>query len=84
MKHLTRLISTVLLISGMAIAGFAQQAAAQAWPAKPLRIVVNFPPGGAADVIARAVAPGLGEALGQQLGMQVEVMEDGSLVVDGM
>ncbi|MBL8380311.1 MAG: tripartite tricarboxylate transporter substrate binding protein [Burkholderiales bacterium] len=43
-------------------------ALAQAWPAgKPIRVVVNFPPGGAADVIARAIAPQLSEALSQQL-----------------
>jgi tripartite-type tricarboxylate transporter receptor subunit TctC len=48
-----------------ALAAVANPAAAQAWPAKPIRVIVNFPPGGAADHIARVVAPPLGEALGQ-------------------
>jgi len=39
--------------------------AQQAWPAKPIRLLVNFAPGGAADVIARALGPQLSQALQQ-------------------
>jgi len=37
----------------------------QTWPSKPLRMVVNFPPGGAADQIGRALGAKLQESLGQ-------------------
>ncbi|MBL8674774.1 MAG: tripartite tricarboxylate transporter substrate binding protein [Rhodospirillales bacterium] len=40
-------------------------ARAQEWPARPLKLVVTFPPGGISDVVARLVAPGLTERLGQ-------------------
>ena len=42
-------------------------AAAQAWPAKPIRIVVPFAPGGGNDVFARQLATRLGETLKQQV-----------------
>jgi tripartite-type tricarboxylate transporter receptor subunit TctC len=43
----------------------AAPALAQAWPAKAVRVIVTFPPGGSSDVVARQVAPLLGEKLGQ-------------------
>jgi hypothetical protein len=49
----------------LAVCSFA--AAAQEFPAKPLRIVVPWPPSGNVDITARALAPALGEALGQQV-----------------
>lgn len=54
-----RILASVVLLSA---AAFAQ---AQGYPSKPVRMVVNFPPGGAADQLGRAVAGKLQEALGQ-------------------
>jgi tripartite-type tricarboxylate transporter receptor subunit TctC len=40
-------------------------AQAQAWPSKPIRFIVPFPPGGSSDLISRAIAPRLTDKLGQ-------------------
>ncbi|MCB2004023.1 MAG: tripartite tricarboxylate transporter substrate binding protein [Rhodoferax sp.] len=60
---------TVLIASAavLALTGLAGQAQAQAWPSKPIKLVVGFPPGGGIDAVARNLQPGLQEALGQQV-----------------
>ena len=52
-------------IAFMALLG-AGAVSAQAWPAKSVRMIVAFPPGGPTDIIARAIAQKLSEQLGQQ------------------
>jgi tripartite-type tricarboxylate transporter receptor subunit TctC len=41
--------------------------AAEAWPTRPVRIIVPFPPGGGTDILARALAPRMTETFGQSV-----------------
>ena len=45
----------------------ARSAAAQAWPARQIRLIIGYPPGGSADITARLIANSLSERLGQQV-----------------
>jgi tripartite-type tricarboxylate transporter receptor subunit TctC len=62
MLHL-RLLRRALLAGGASL--LAAPALAQAWPSRPIRMMVGFAPGGAADSIARLIAPSIGASLGQ-------------------
>ncbi len=52
---------------GFALLAAVPQVHAQAYPNKPIRLIVPFPPGGGNDVIARVISQKLGERLGQQV-----------------
>ena len=60
------LLAKGALVLGTAL-GLAPALHAQPWPQRPVRLIVNFAPGGAADVIARAISPTMSQVLGQSV-----------------
>lgn len=54
-------VDTLLLLP---VTGVCQ---AQTYPAKPVRMLIGFAPGGGADIVARSLAPRIAESLGQQI-----------------
>ncbi|MCX7230056.1 MAG: tripartite tricarboxylate transporter substrate binding protein [Burkholderiales bacterium] len=54
-------------LAALAAAALAPRAASAqaAWPAKPVSLIVSYPPGGGADLMARLVAPRIAESIGQ-------------------
>jgi tripartite-type tricarboxylate transporter receptor subunit TctC len=57
-------------------------AAAQAWPAKPIRFIVPFPPGGSTDIAARPLAQAVGQALGQSIVVENRAGAGGNIGMD--
>ena len=73
-RHLLRRLALAGLLGLCASVGLAQS-----WPAKPIKVVVNFPPGGAADQIARVIGQPLSEALGQPVVIENRAGANGNL-----
>ena len=80
-RHPTRRLALTLALAATLAAPAAW---AQAIPSKPLKLVVNFPPGGAADVIGRALAQQLGEQLKQTVVVENRPGANGNIGADAV
>ena len=67
MKRCTVLLLSTLAFSSAALVECPTAALAQAYPNRPIRLIVGNPPGGATDIIARTIGHPLGTRLGQTI-----------------
>ena len=73
---MTRLLFAALLAISASLAN------AQVWPAKSIRIVLQFPPGGSTDVVARILGQAISQSLGQPVIVENKPGADGAIAGD--
>jgi len=71
----------VVFLAALATAG---GALAQAWPTRPVKLVVSFPPGTTPDTVARVVAPRMQESLGQPVVVENRAGAGGNIAADAV
>lgn len=70
------------LAFAMMISGLAGAAAAQSYPTRPVRVILPYPPGEAADIMARLIGPKMSEGLGQQVVVENRPGASGQIGLD--
>ncbi len=76
--HLPRTLTTAAALLVLTVSC----AIAENYPARPVRIIVGFPPGGATDLVARIMAPKLGEIWKQQVVIDNRAGANGTIAAD--
>lgn len=74
-----RIFRLALLLLALLVAG---GASAQAWPGKPIRIVIAFGPGSASDIFARLIGDQLSKALGQPVIVEAKPGASGQIAAE--
>jgi tripartite-type tricarboxylate transporter receptor subunit TctC len=64
--------------------GFAARPAAAAYPDRPIRLLISFPPGGSSDAMARIVQPGMEKLLGQPIVIENRAGAGGMIAIDAV
>ena len=70
------------LLAALFLAATAVAAHAQAWPAKPIRVVISFAPGGSLDFVTRTLSERLTQDLGQPLVLENRAGANGNVAAD--
>lgn len=81
---MTHFLKTFAAGAVAALALASGSALADTFPTKPVRIVVGFSPGGSNDIIARMLAPKLGELLGQQVVVENKTGAGGAIAIQSV
>ncbi len=72
----------LVVFCASAFALFSAGALAQAWPTKPLRMIIPYPPGGATDILGRLISQKLSPMLGQPVLVENKAGASGNLAFD--
>src|SRR4051812_28003260 len=80
-RDILRAMKKALGLAALLVA-FASAAVAQGYPARPIRLLVTYPAGGGADLVARLVAPHMSEVLGQPVVVENKGGASGQIAAD--
>src|SRR5499427_4753625 len=82
MRDVVRAIATMIAACLWAAVG--NSPALSAYPERPIRLIVSFPPGGSSDAMARIVQPGLERLLGQTIIIENRAGAGGMIAIDAV
>src|SRR5882757_9600059 len=82
MRGMVRTIATMIVACISAAVGGSP--AVSAYPERPIRLIVSFPPGGSSDAMARIVQPGLEKLLGQPVVIENRAGAGGMIAIDAI